>query len=158
MVKEGLLKEIETVRQFFERSTDCLTEEDSGFAPKQGMYTASQHVAHAAQSIEWFIDGMFSPKGFDLNFEEHIQAAINCTSLKDAREWFTKAVNAAVETISSKNDDELQAAIAEGPIMGGAPRFAVVGAISEHTAHHRGALTIYSRLLGHEPKMPYGEF
>jgi uncharacterized damage-inducible protein DinB len=26
----------------------------------------------------------------------------------------------------------------------------------EHTAHHRGALTVYSRLLGKVPPMPYG--
>jgi uncharacterized damage-inducible protein DinB len=26
----------------------------------------------------------------------------------------------------------------------------------EHTAHHRGALTVYSRLLGKVPLMPYG--
>jgi uncharacterized damage-inducible protein DinB len=26
----------------------------------------------------------------------------------------------------------------------------------EHTAHHRGALTVYSRKLGKVPPMPYG--
>jgi len=25
----------------------------------------------------------------------------------------------------------------------------------EHTAHHRGALTVYSRVLGKVPAMPY---
>jgi len=35
------------------------------------------------------------------------------------------------------------------------PRLVVIGAISDHTAHHRGALTVYARLLGKEPKMPY---
>jgi uncharacterized damage-inducible protein DinB len=39
--------------------------------------------------------------------------------------------------------------------MGGAPRLSVIGAISDHTAHHRGALTVYSRLLGKVPKLPY---
>jgi uncharacterized damage-inducible protein DinB len=42
-----------------------------------------------------------------------------------------------------------------GEIMTGAPKMAVVGAIGDHTAHHRGALAVYARLLGKEPKMPY---
>jgi hypothetical protein len=28
---------------------------------------------------------------------------------------------------------------------------------TDHTAHHRGALTVYSRLLGKVPKMPYAD-
>lgn len=28
-------------------------------------------------------------------------------------------------------------------------------AILEHTAHHRGVLTVHSRLCGHTPAMPY---
>ena len=31
----------------------------------------------------------------------------------------------------------------DGPIMGGAPRFAIFGAITDHTAHHRGALEAF---------------
>ncbi len=44
----------------------------------------------------------------------------------------------------------------EGPVMGGAPRMAIISAIEEHTAHHRGALSVYSRLLGLGPPVPYG--
>ena len=40
-------------------------------------------------------------------------------------------------------------------IMGGAPRLAIFGAINDHTAHHRGALTVYARLNGIVPPMPY---
>ena len=39
--------------------------------------------------------------------------------------------------------------------MKGAPRAAVVGPIVDHTAHHRGALTVYARLLGKVAPMPY---
>ena len=39
--------------------------------------------------------------------------------------------------------------------MGGLPRSAIFGAITDHTAHHRGALTVYARLLGKTPPMPY---
>ena len=40
--------------------------------------------------------------------------------------------------------------------MGGQPIGDIVWSIVEHTAHHRGALTVYSRLLGKVPIMPYG--
>jgi uncharacterized damage-inducible protein DinB len=39
--------------------------------------------------------------------------------------------------------------------MGGVPRFAITNALTDHTAHHRGALTVYARLLGLVPPMPY---
>ena len=40
--------------------------------------------------------------------------------------------------------------------MSGAPRLAVVSGIVDHTAHHRGALSVYCRLLNKVPPMPYG--
>jgi len=40
--------------------------------------------------------------------------------------------------------------------MGGRPLFEIIGAMVEHTAHHRGALAVYTRLLGKVPPMPYG--
>ena len=119
------------------------------------MMTAAQQVAHAAQTIDWFVDGAFSPKGFDTNFEVHAKALEGCTSLAAAREWFEKAVQAAGATLKGKTDEELMAPIAAGPIMGGAPRMAIVSAITDHTAHHRGALTAYARVSGIVPPMPY---
>ena len=32
---------------------------------------------------------------------------------------------------------------------------AVINGITDHSAHHRGALAVYARLLGKEPAMPY---
>jgi len=157
MLIEGLLAELKSIQLFFETSCDCLQEKDSGYAPQEGMYTVVNHVAHTAQTVDWFIDGMLSPNGFDMNFEKHIQAALTCTSLTEAKAWFAKSLSTAAKTISSKTEEELRAPLPAGPIMGGAPRLVVIGAISEHTAHHRGALAVYSRLLGYEPKMPYGE-
>lgn len=157
MIKEGLISELKSVQTFFDRSTSCLDEGDSGFAPKDGMYTVAGHVAHTAQSIDWFIEGMFDPKGFDMNFDAHIQKALGCKSLTVAKEWFGKAIANAIETISGKTDEDLLQLIPKETIMGGAPRLAVIGALSEHTAHHRGALSVYSRLLDKVPPMPYGD-
>jgi uncharacterized damage-inducible protein DinB len=78
-------------------------------------------------------------------------------SLTAAREWVDRAFAAAIEKTSAQSPEDLAVALPEGLVMGGAPRFAVFGAIQDHTAHHRGVLTVYSRLRGHTPAMPYME-
>ena len=64
---------------------------------------------------------------------------------------------ASVAVLDQQSAETLLSALPEGPIMGGEPRAAVVGAICEHTAHHRGALSVYARLLGKVSPMPYGD-
>ena len=152
-----LVHELEVTREYFERSSRCLTEEDSSFAPVEGTMTAAQVVAHVAQTVDWFLEGAFRPEGFDLDFEAHTRAIEEVASLAAAREWFERAFAQAIEAIGARTDEEMSQPLAEGPIMGGQPRSAIVGAIADHTAHHRGALTIYSRLRGHVPPMPYME-
>ena len=154
-MKTALLAELDTVKEFFERSTSCLKEQDSSYKPQEGMLSVAHQVAHTAQSIEWFIDGMTNPAGFDMDFESHWKDVLPCTSLSEARERFTQAIEQAKQTIETMDEAELTSPLPEGPVMGGAPKLAVIGAISEHSAHHRGALSVYSRLLGKEPPMPY---
>ena len=36
--------------------------------------TVAQQVAHAAQTLDWFVEGAARPEGFDLNFHEHARA------------------------------------------------------------------------------------
>ncbi|MDD2943524.1 MAG: DinB family protein [bacterium] len=156
-MKEGLLNQIDSIEEFFNRSSRCLTEADSNFAPKDGMMTVAQQVAHSAQCIEWFTNALTNPQGFDLDFEGHWKEVKACTSLEEARKWFSKAIVAAKTTVSAMTEAEIMSPLPQGPVMGGAPKIVVIGAMSEHTAHHRGALTVYSRLLGHVPKMPYME-
>ena len=144
-----------SAEQFFNRSTRALSEEHSHVRPAPGMMTAAPQMAHAAQTIDRFIEGAFRPEGFDTNFEAHAKAFEDCTSLTAARAWFGKAVTAAGATLSTKSDAELMAPIAAGPIMGGAPRMAIMSGITDRTAHHRGALTVYARVSGLVPPMPY---
>jgi len=157
MLNEEMVGELRACAQFFETSTSCLSEEDSGFAPKEGMYTVAQQVVHVAQTIEWFVDGAFSPTGFDMDFDKYMKELGEVTSLAVARQWLRKAIDHAIDVFQKSSEDDLRHPIVEGPIMGGRPRHTVVAAISDHTAHHRGALTVYSRLLGKEPQMPYSD-
>ncbi len=155
MTPEICVKSLRSCREYFDRSSRCLSEEDSTFSPAEGMITTAQVVAHVAQTIDWFLEGAFRPEGFDLDFESHWQKVLPVTSLAEARAWLNRSFDQAIELFGSKNSEELMERLPAGPVMGEAPRFAVIGAIEDHTAHHRGALTVYSRLRGHVPTMPY---
>lgn len=149
------VQELNSSKEFFDRGTRALTEEDSDFSPEEGMMTPAQHVAHVAQTIEWFLEGATRPEGFDLDFDAHMKTVKDVTSLAKAREWHLRAHEKAVATIGAMSEETLCGKLPEGLVMGGMPKSAVVGAMVEHTAHHRGALAVYTRLLGKEPPMPY---
>ncbi len=149
--------EVAAAHEFFNRSTRGLTEAHSAYAPEAGMMTTASMVAHTAQTIEWFVEGAFRPEGFDMDFEGAAAKTNACKSLADAKAWFEKAVESAKKVLATKSDADLMAPLPEGPIMGGMPRMAIIGAITDHTAHHRGALTVYARLNKIVPPMPYME-
>ena len=157
MTPETFANELKSVQEWFNRSTRNLTEEDSNFAPTEGTHTVAQQVAHVAWTINWFLEGAFRPEGFSMDFEKEAEFVKKVTSLAAARAQVEKAFADAIETLGSKTMEELTQALPEGPVMGGAPRLAIVSGIQDHTAHHRGALTVYARLLGKVPPMPYME-
>jgi len=146
---------LRNVKECFDRTTACFTEEEAGFAPVPGVFTVAQHVAHVAQTIDWFLDGAFRPEGFDTDFASHLARVERVTSLAEARAWLDRAVVRGVEILESKGPEEMAQPIAPGPVLGGAPRSAILAGITDHTAHHRGALSVYARLRGKIPPMPY---
>ncbi|HLK69366.1 MAG TPA: DinB family protein [Bryobacteraceae bacterium] len=157
MMKQGLMAQVVSMKEFFDRSTRVLEEKDSGFAPQAGMFTSAQQVAHAAQTVDWFIEGAFAPGGFSMDFEGMDKQVRAVTSLAAAREWMDRACAAAKAAIEAHSDGDWMTPLPPGPIMGGLPRMVIFGALTDHSAHHRGALTVYSRLLGKVPPMPYME-
>ncbi|MGB7762212.1 MAG: DinB family protein [Bryobacteraceae bacterium] len=143
-------------KDFFDRSTRVLDEADSGFRPQEGMMTAAQQVAHVAQTLDWFLEGATRPEGFDLDFASHAAALERVTSLAAARQMLETAYANAIGYLRSHSPEQLAQPLPAGPVMGGQPITDIVWAMVEHTAHHRGALTVYSRQLGKVPPMPYG--
>jgi len=143
-------------KAFFERSTSVLDESDSQFRPHDAMMTVAQQVAHAAQTLDWFLEGASRPEGFDLDFEKHARELDGVKSLAAARKMFEKANTSAIEFLRARSPEELAGPLPAGPVMGGQPVSDIVWAMVEHTAHHRGALTVYARALGKVPPMPYG--
>jgi uncharacterized damage-inducible protein DinB len=51
--------------------------------------------------------------------------------------------------------EELAAPMADNMFLGALPRASFLHACIGHTSHHRGALSVYLRLLGKTPKMVY---
>jgi uncharacterized damage-inducible protein DinB len=152
---QSAVAELASAHEFFTRSTRSLAESHSTFAPSPGMMTVAQQVAHAAHTVDWFMEGAFRPEGFDTDFEKHAREVNAYTSLTAARAWFDKAMESAKALVATKSDADLMATMPAGMVMGGAPRMAIFSAITDHTAHHRGALTVYARLQGLVPPMPY---
>jgi uncharacterized damage-inducible protein DinB len=149
-------KQLLASKDFFDRSTSVLDEADSSFRPREGMMTAAQLVAHVAQTLDWFIEGASRPGGFDLDFAKHAAALGQVTSLTAARKALESAYANAIQFLRSRGAEGLAQPLPPGPVMGGQPISDIVWAMVEHTAHHRGALTVYSRELGKVPAMPYG--
>ncbi|WP_321475623.1 DinB family protein [uncultured Paludibaculum sp.] len=154
-MKQMLAGQMAAMKEYFDRSTRALEEADSGFAPQAGLFTTAQVVAHVAQTVEWFLDGAFAATGFSLDFEKMDAEVRAVTSLTAAHAWFEKACATVQASIAAHSEEEWLAALPPGPIMGGLPRVAIFNALTDHTAHHRGALTVYTRLLNKVPPMPY---
>lgn len=150
----GLVKELESTHKFFHTTLSIFEPEDAGYALTPELYTVAGHVAHAADSVDWFIEGAFG-EGWDMDFEALIAKAKAVTSLEEAVAWFDRAFANAVVVVGDASDADLVAPIADQRIMAGAPRLAVISGIVDHTAHHRGSLAVYARLLGKVPVMPY---
>jgi uncharacterized damage-inducible protein DinB len=119
------------------------------------MMTVAQHVAHTAQTLDWFIEGASRPEGFDLDFDKHAKALEEFTSLAAARQALAEAYGNAIGFFRSRGAEDVARPLPPGPVMGGQPIGEIVWAMVEHSAHHRGALTVYSRQLGKVPPMPY---
>lgn len=155
MEQQTFINELKSTKEFFERSTRCLTEEHASFAPTKDSMTTCQQVAHVAQTLDWFLEGAFGA-GFDMNFEAHMDDVVKIKTMAEAKEWLDTSFEKAIETATNTSFEDLAVPVpTDSPVFGGMPRYAIFPSIVEHTAHHRGALTVYSRLLGLTPAMPY---
>ena len=155
MDPQAVIAQLNNCQEFFDRSTASLEEKDSTFRPTEEMLSAAQHVAHVAQTIDWFLEGAFRPEGFRMDWEAMEAELKAFDSLAASRKWLAKAFDDARAKLSKLSAADWMLPMAEGEIMGGAPRMAAIGGIEDHTAHHRGALAVYARLCGRVPAMPY---
>jgi uncharacterized damage-inducible protein DinB len=150
----GLVLELNNTLKFFKTTISIFDAGDATFAPQPDLYTVAGHIAHVADSVDWFVEGGFG-KGWDMDFAQAIAKAKAVTSLDEAKAWLERAFAHAVKVVGQASDATLFEPIPDARIMEGAPRLAVVSGVMDHTAHHRGALSVYARLLGKVAPMPY---
>jgi uncharacterized damage-inducible protein DinB len=147
---------IRTEQKFFLNVIGGLESKDGDFRPTPEMMTAAQQVQHVATTLDWFREGAFG-SGFEMDFEKLEAANRKPCTLDEAREALEASYERMIATMESKSAEEMMAPLPENPIFGPMPRIVIIHANSDHTAHHRGALSVYLRLLGKTPKMPYGD-
>ena len=73
MDKQMLDFEMRGTEAFFRHVAAIFEESEAGYAPHTDAMTVAQQIAHAAQTVEWFLHGATRPEGFDLNFDEHLR-------------------------------------------------------------------------------------
>jgi uncharacterized damage-inducible protein DinB len=155
-LKSDALKQVQATRRFFDRTTRCLDEADSGFRATPETMTVAQQVAHTAQALDWFREGAFEDR-WDMDFASATAVTDSVTSLAEARLWLENAWQRLEARLEAADEDELAGSMADNPILGVCRRYHVVESIGDHTGHHRGALAVYARLAGKVPEMPYAD-
>jgi hypothetical protein len=73
-------------QDFFNRSTRVLEETDSQFRPHEGMMTVAQQVAHAAQTLDWFIQGASRAEGLSNSSIPTVRRNSRCRC-RQAQSW-----------------------------------------------------------------------
>lgn len=146
MLKDGLHNKLQSAEDHLLKVLDLASEGDGDFKPAEGMLSLSHKVAYIAQSNEWFLEGMFGR--FSEDFEAMDQKVSKVGSLKSARSWLKDSFAAFHHKLRDCEDELLRERLAPGPIMGGVPRYIVVGALADNCAHHRGVVATYLNILG----------
>lgn len=155
-IKTEALAGIDATRKFFDRTTSVLEERDSAFNPVPETMKVATMVAHVAQTVDWFREGGLEDR-WRMDFEAMTAETDRVTSLAAARRWLAEAWQRLRSAVEALPEERLAETMADNPIVPGRPRSYVIQGIVDHTAHHRGALGVYARLLGRVPPMVYGE-
>ena len=152
MVAQGL----RTEKKFLMNIVKCFKPEHAGFIPAEGMMSVAQLIGHIAYTAKWFREGAFGD-GFDMDFEKMAAENKKVSTLEEALARLDSEYDGLVEFLEPLGEDELAKPLPPNPLFGELPRYTVFEMQKDHTAHHRGALSVYLRLLGITPPMVYGE-
>lgn len=171
-------------RDFFLRATAVFDEQDADFRPAAGMLSVVEHIHHATAALELFVSQYFGRFGHTKRIEHHsfrqgrrwlsalpelgfadvswleqaatYQAAVERETLSQALTALSQTFEYVATLFARLDLVQLQQPLGENPVMPAYfTGFDVAEFMFDHTAHHRGALSQYARLLGHEPKIPY---
>jgi uncharacterized damage-inducible protein DinB len=142
-------------RQFLNNIIKDFKPEHETFRPTPDMWTVAQQIRHIGRCAYWFRKGGFE-NHWEMDFEGEMKEMAKPVTLKAAIAELDSEYNALIAFLESVPPAVLAEPLEPNPIFPiGVPRSIVVDSLCEHTAHHRGALSVYLRLLGIKPTMAY---
>ncbi|MCB2156082.1 DinB family protein [bacterium] len=145
---------VQPQRQFLMNVLKDFKEEHENFKPTDDMMTVAQQIRHIARVTDWFREAGFGA-GFNMDFEAEMAEMVKPVTLAQAMAELNEAFDRFMEVAEKATEAEIFAPLPPNPILGEAPRIVIFSANADHVAHHRGALTVYQRLLGMTPRMAY---
>jgi len=164
-------------KMFFSRAVSCLTEEDAAFQPRPDMLSVVGQIHHVTAAVELMLSGIYRefdrfgecerrsrrPGGtwfeWGMDWALHANRDLEATdrSLAGALQAFDETMDLAYGAFSQLTMAEMLQPLTPNPMQLATPRAVLHSGIIDHTAHHRGALAQYARLLGRDPQIPYFE-
>jgi uncharacterized damage-inducible protein DinB len=141
-------------RHFLHNILNDFREEHSNFKPTEEMRTVGQQIEHIALSTNFFYESAFG-SGFKMSFPQYLEEMKKIIGLEKALKDLDEAYEEAISLVENKTHDEMEAPIPPNPMLGDFTCKSIIYRSQDHTAHHRGMLAVYLRLLGIKPTMVY---
>ncbi|MBC7982537.1 MAG: DinB family protein [Candidatus Obscuribacterales bacterium] len=169
-------------KEFFHHTVDCFEEQDGPFKPRSNMLSVTGQIHHVTGGIELFLSGLvlsldrfngiqlvsrrapaaqwiglkegFSNLAWTALSNKDADATTYPQSFENALRGFDETIDLAADIFGQLTPEELVLPLSENPMGIKNPMY-VLEMLIDHTAHHRGALAQYARLLGKEPNFPY---
>ncbi|MDP8207526.1 MAG: DinB family protein [Candidatus Electryonea clarkiae] len=157
MGKNPYVDSLRSMQKFFNKTIEVLDENDSSFRATDDTRTVAEQIAHTAQTIDWFFEFGFLNKGLETDFEKMEKAVQDIKSFVKAKEWFDRSVDSFCKHLETLSEEDVMELLPDNDFFGRVPKILMLHSAVEHTAHHRGSLAVYVRLIGKTPLMPYME-
>ncbi len=154
MTPDHARETLKVEHQFLMRVLKDFQPEHADYSPAEGMMTVAQQIRHIADTLQWFRRGAFEGN-FDMDFERLEARIREPVTLQQAMLELERAYEDYDQFLAGLGPSDLTRPMAPNPVFGEAPRQVIFSAQTDHTAHHRGALTVYLRLLGVKPELIY---
>jgi uncharacterized damage-inducible protein DinB len=149
------VKLIKTERHYLQNILKDFRPEHGHFKPTEEMRTVGQQIKHITLTTKFYYETVFG-SGFTMSFQEYKEEMKKLIGLEDAIKDLDEIHNKAVSLVEDKTEEEMKAPLpSNNPMLGEGTLENVIIRNIDHTAHHRGALTVYLRLLGIKPEIIY---
>ncbi|MFC1555817.1 DinB family protein, partial [candidate division KSB1 bacterium] len=140
-------KTISRERHYLNNVLKDFKPEHGDFKPDNDSFTVAQQMYHIADTLLWFREGAFG-SGFNMDFEGISRKLKEPRTFEEALDFLNKTYDDYIAFLEPLTEENLNTPLPDNPIFGNAPKWVIIYSTLDHTAHHRGALSVYLRLLG----------